>query len=70
MRRLLIANTYYQLVVCMQIRETIFKNDDMIKVGCIISDLIKGSADKENLKVRVRELCIKHPLPYQQPVLA
>ena len=41
-----------------------FKVDDMIKVGCIISDLIKGSADKENLKVRVRELCIKHPLPY------
>jgi hypothetical protein len=37
----------------------------MIKVGCIISDLIKGSADKENLKVRVRELCIKHPLPYE-----
>lgn len=42
-----------------------FKVDDMIKVGCIISDLIKGSADKENLKVRVRELCIKHPLPYE-----
>lgn len=41
-----------------------FKAEDMIKVGCIISDLIKGSADKENLKVRVRELCIKHPLPY------
>ena len=47
-----------------------FKADDMIKVGCIIADLIKGSADKENLKVRVRELCIKHPLPYKQPVLA
>ena len=42
-----------------------FKAEDMIKVGCIISDLIKGSADKENLKVRVRELCIKHPLPYE-----
>ena len=41
-----------------------FVAEDMIKVGCIISDLIKGSADKENLKVRVRELCTKHPLPY------
>ena len=41
-----------------------FVAEDMIKVGCIISDLIKGSADKENLKVRVRELCAKHPLPY------
>ena len=46
-----------------------FKTDDMIKVGCIIADLIKGAADKENLRVRVRELCIKHPLPYKQPVL-
>jgi glycine hydroxymethyltransferase len=42
-----------------------FKTEDMIKVGCIIADLIKGSADKENLKMRVRELCVKHPLPYK-----
>lgn len=42
-----------------------FVTDDMIKVGCIISDLIKGTADKNNLKVRVRELCDKHPLPYK-----
>ena len=42
-----------------------FVAEDMIKVGCIISDVIKGTADKANLKARVRELCIKHPLPYK-----
>lgn len=42
-----------------------FITDDMIKVGCIISDVIKGTADKANLKARVRELCVKHPLPYK-----
>ena len=42
-----------------------FKTDDMIKVGCIISDVIKGAASKENLKMRVKELCEKHPLPYK-----
>lgn len=42
-----------------------FKTDDMIKVGCVISDVIKGAASKENLKMRVKELCEKHPLPYK-----
>lgn len=46
-----------------------FNTDDMIKVGCIIADLIKGSADKENLQFRVRELCKAHPLPYKTPVM-
>ena len=42
-----------------------FSTDDMIKVGCIISDLIKGTADKANLVLRVKELCKSHPLPYK-----
>lgn len=46
-----------------------FKSEDMIKVGCIISDLIKGLANKENLQIRTRELCKKHPLPYKTPCL-
>ena len=46
-----------------------FKSEDMIKVGCIISDLIKGLVNKENLQIRTRELCKKHPLPYKTPCL-
>jgi glycine hydroxymethyltransferase len=42
-----------------------FKQDDAIKVGHIIADLITGSADEENLCMRVRELCKLHPLPYK-----
>lgn len=42
-----------------------FKQDDAIKVGHIIADLITGSADEENLRMRVRELCKLHPLPYK-----
>ena len=42
-----------------------FTTDDMIKVGCIISDLIKGIGTKEQLQARVKELCLKHPLPYK-----
>lgn len=47
-----------------------FKSEDMIKVGCIIADLIKGSADTENLKNRVKELCLKHPLPYKNKLIS
>ncbi len=47
-----------------------FKSEDMIKVGCIIADLIKGSADIENLKNRVKELCLKHPLPYKNKLIS
>lgn len=42
-----------------------FNTDDMIKVGCIIADLIKGTIDKSLLRIRVRELCKAHPLPYE-----
>jgi glycine hydroxymethyltransferase len=43
-----------------------FNVDDVIKVGHIIADLIKGSANKESLSERVKELCKAHPLPYKR----
>ena len=42
-----------------------FTADDIIKVGHIIADLIKGSVERQVLMERVRELCKVHPLPYK-----
>ena len=40
MRRLIIANTYYQVIFAMQMRNTIFKRDD---VDLIITDHSKNA---------------------------
>lgn len=41
-----------------------FNKGDMMVIGTIIADLIHGSVSKEVLRGRVKELCLKHPLPY------
>ena len=47
-----------------------FTTADMIKVGCIIADVIHDCVPKELLKTRVAELCKAHPLPYKKLVTA
>lgn len=45
-----------------------FDKGDMMVIGNIIADLIKGIRPKEELKAEVHTLCKKHPLPYKMKI--